>query len=1631
MASCRCRKDALSDETSDEAVDSGGEALDSREAEDYKETDETDSPLEDKASGQDHLDTERDNIDVDEDHASDSFLVVGIGASAGGLEAFQAFFSHMDEDSGMAFVLISHLAPDHDSLLSELIGKETQMNVLQVQNDTRLEPNNVYVIPPNATLTVKSGVLQLSLPAQARGHRAPINTFFRSLSEDQGENAVCVILSGSGSDGTLGLKSIKEFGGLAITQDTATAKYDSMPRNAIMTGLVDYVLPVEEIPAKLIEYNRHRNGLRENFGEEGIINSTADHLVQICSLLRRRIGHDFSGYKQNTLIRRIQRRIQITQQPSVAAYVNYLQADQEEASLLFKDLLIGVTHFFRDPEAFEALRSHIISPMVEQANADNPVRMWIAGCSSGEEVYSVAMLLSEEMEQQEKRFGVQIFATDIDERSLETARQACYPENITEQITPERLDRFFVKQNSSYQVTKQLREMCIFSQHSLINDPPFSRLNLISCRNLLIYFDTELQKKLIPLFHYALNREGYLFLGSSENLTGYSELFRNVSKPNRLFQKKQAMIPPRVDFPLVERSLQRQSVPATLRSNAGRQQVSKTIERLLLQDYAPACVIINNQNEVVYFFGRTGKYLEPSQGIPSNDLFDLARRGLRLDLRTAIQEVKQSRAVVIRESVSLESEDRVHLIDLIVRPVREMDESGDLLVVIFKDVGKATSYEQAKIRGNEPRDEAQVIRHLEDELRTTREHLRSTVEELETSNEELKSANEELLSMNEELQSSNEELQTSKEEMQSINEELQTVNSELRNKVEELDAVNSDVQNLFESTRIATIFLSLNLRLKKFTPAVTELFSFIETDTGRPITDMALDLEGTDLVADIREVLRSLIPVEREVKIAGSKAQYTMRIMPYRTVENMIDGTVITFVEMTRLYQARDEAERAAQRQRAIAELGTYALQNFDTQAICNYATTLICETLEGDLCSLFVCQGESDQSTIDQGAIDDNGTAHSKSDGRDADFCICLLLKSGCGWSEDQIGVETISTDNSHLAYALNLQQPVIVEDFSQEERFSQSDLLTAQNVVSGIAVIVYGTDTPYGVLTVHTTKARSFTAADVSFLQAIANDLGASLRREKTTQDLATSRERLDLALNAGNMGVWELNIDSGLSQWSRMEYELLGLSPETSEQPSAELFTHYIYPEDRDRVQREMEAAIYQGQEFSSEFRIERADGQIRWLAGQGRVTHDASGTYKTLIGINYDITELKQNAAELQAANQHKDDFLAALGHELRNPLNALNSSLSLIASSQLSERLSPNRLEQLHLIAQRQLNLLIRLTADLLDVSRVTHGKVRVEREPIDLLLLLHYLVEDNQTELADKALTLETQLPDQPIWINGDESRLTQAFSNVLRNAIKFSNDMGSIRISAVPNEGLVSVAVTDTGIGIEPEALSRIFTAFSQEERSLARSGGLGLGLAVTKGIIDLHEGHIRADSPGLGQGTVITIELPLLAPDAVPEQGANLPVQSKETQPEEAQSETSSSTSETASKTAANLVLIVENNTDSGFLVKLFLEELGYQTQLATDGEEGLALARQIKPAAIVSDIGLTEVMDGYDLACAIRADASLQGAYLVATSGYGQPEDKKAAKAAGFDAHLTKPVDLKELETLIVNSLSRQRQ
>jgi two-component system CheB/CheR fusion protein len=672
-----------------------------------------------------------------------------------------------------------------------------------------------------------------------------------------------------------------------------------MMRSAVSTGLVDFVLPAEQMSRKLVDYFRHV----AEFNGRAAGSPPRDHIGQIYALLRARTGHDFSGYKDKTILRRVQRRMQVLQVDEVSKLVEHLRKDPQQIDLLFQDLLIGVTNFFRDPEAFAALEHQVIPKLFEGKNSDDTIRIWVPACATGEEAYSIAMLLREAMPKSYSAPKLQIFASDIDEHSLNVARIGRYPASIAKDVPPKRLARFFTREDGSYRVVSDLREVCLFSLHDLLRDAPFSKLDLISCRNLLIYLSTELQNRVIPLFHYALKDEGYLFLGTSENVTLHARLFGVVDKAHRLFQRRATPMRALPEFPLTtrERLPQRALTPAA--SAPADPSIQAVAERTLLERFSPAFVVVDADGEVLYSSGRTGKYLELPAGSSTSNIFNMARRGLRLDLRAALHRAVRTGQTSSHKNVTVGTNGGRQVIDLFVQPVAKAATADALYLVIFQDRGEivADGNEQGEIRDDV---EISNVRHLEAELHATKERLQATTEELESSNEELKSGNEELSSMNEELQSANEELETSKEELQSINEELQTVNTELNNRVEELGRVNSDIANLLESTQIATVFLDQDLAVKSFTPAAKDLFHLVESDTGRPISHVRARFKHDTIQEDAERVLRTLATLERQVQSADSNARYMMRILPYRTVENMIKGVVITFMDVTRITEA-------------------------------------------------------------------------------------------------------------------------------------------------------------------------------------------------------------------------------------------------------------------------------------------------------------------------------------------------------------------------------------------------------------------------------------------------------------------------------------------------------------------------------------------------------------------------------------------------------------------------------------------------------------------------------------------------------------------------------------------------------
>lgn len=870
------------------------------------------------------------------------FPIVGVGASAGGLAAFERLLSGIPEgvDLGMAFVLVQHLAPDHKSILADILGRSTSFTVIEVEDGMAVQPNYVYVIPPGHDMALLNGTLQLLEPTEPRGHQLPIDYFFRSLAQDQHQRAIGVVLSGSGSDGTLGIRAIKSEGGMIIAQKTETAEFDSMPRSAIATGLVDYELPPEEMVAQLMTYTSQLFGKlpRPVAGPEPAVDSS---LRRIFGLLRSQTSHDFSQYKPSTIYRRIERRMAVHQIEAIENYVTYLQQSPAEIEALFRDLLIGVTNFFRDPEAFQALEKLVIPQLMAvkseaDSSAKEVLRIWICGCSTGEEAYSIAILLREQMDISSRNFSVQIFATDIDSRAIATARAGLFPTGIASDITPERLTRFFLAEpdGSGYRVQKSIREMLVFSEHDVNKDPPFSKLDLISCRNVLIYLGAELQRKLIPLFHFALKPNGFLFLGSSEGISDFNDLFSTLDRKAKLYQRRAGEASLLNSFRgrlLSPLSAIDTSMPKISGKVAGpvKRPLRELVEQTLLRHLSVSAALVNAGGDILYLHGRTGMYLEPSSGEAGiNNILKMAREGLRHDLAVALQRVVATPEIVHARGLSVRTNGHFTQVDLSVCPVisstsvgvTEANDPVDVslyLIILQQAAETSTAVSGATFSGDAVQSPATsseaelIIAALRKELHARDEYLQCAQEELESSNEELKSSNEEMQSVNEELQSTNEELETSREEMQSINEELSTVNAELQVKVLDLSRANNDMNNLLSGTGIATVFVDPQLRILRFTPTVAQLINLIPSDVGRPVGHIVSNLVGYDsLLVDARAVLDSLESRERQVQTA-SGLWFMMRIRPYRTLDNVIEGVVITFVDITEPKRVEEALARA------------------------------------------------------------------------------------------------------------------------------------------------------------------------------------------------------------------------------------------------------------------------------------------------------------------------------------------------------------------------------------------------------------------------------------------------------------------------------------------------------------------------------------------------------------------------------------------------------------------------------------------------------------------------------------------------------------------------------------------------
>lgn len=856
------------------------------------------------------------------------FPVVGIGASAGGLEAFSQLLSDLPADTGMVFVFVQHLDPGHESMLTQILARVTPMPVLTAADGMQVEPNHVYVIPPNTYMAIHQGQLTLKKREKIRGQYMPIDYFLRSLALERGSRSIAVILSGTGSDGALRIEEIKAEGGITFAQDQYSAKFDGMPRCAVSTDCVDFVLAPRGIAAELIHIGRHPYVNHVDVIPPEIVPADEeDQFAQIYAMLRAGNGVDFTQYKQSTIKRRILRRMVLHRLGRLSDYVALLRENPGEVEALYQDVLIKVTSFFRDPEVFVALKEVVFPALMKGRTPKTPLRIWVPGCSSGEEVYSIAIALLEYLGDKASNQPVQVFATDISEAVIEKARAGQYIENISADVSPERLRRFFVKTDAHYQISKSIRDVCVFARQNLSRDPPFSRLDLISCRNVLIYFDTAMQKRVFPIFYYALNPNCFLLLGTSESIGGFGTLFQQSDKKHKIFAKVPGVKPINFDFPTGDYLGDRgeggkrlgllRDVPTVL-------DTQKEADRIVVSKYAPPGVIVNENLDVLHFRGQTAAYLRPAPGLASFNVVKMAAEGLHLELRTALAAAKKDNVSVRRSGLRVKTNGGMHTIDLEVIPLKAPPNGERCFLILFEDADERTAEAAPRPQEDETGDGeessalAREVDQLREELASTREYLQASLEEQEAVNEELKSANEEILSSNEELQSTNEELETAKEELQSANEELTTLNEELQDRNEELNRVNADLNNLLSNVSIPIIMLGRDLCVRRFTSLAERVFNLVASDIGRSIMDIKPRIDVPNLLVQLMEVIDTLTVKEREVQDQEGR-WYVMRLRPYR-VENQIDGVVMTFLDIDALKhsiellkESRDSAEMVVQ----------------------------------------------------------------------------------------------------------------------------------------------------------------------------------------------------------------------------------------------------------------------------------------------------------------------------------------------------------------------------------------------------------------------------------------------------------------------------------------------------------------------------------------------------------------------------------------------------------------------------------------------------------------------------------------------------------------------------------------------
>lgn len=1395
-----------------------------------------------------------------------SIPVCGIGASAGGIEALQEFFAALQPDLGLAYVVVVHLAPDRKSELPHILERRTTMPVRQVGDHDKVElaPDTIYVIAPDRKLEITDSSVGASHFERPRGQRNAIDLFLRSLAATHGDG-FAVVLSGSGSDGALGAKAIKEGGGLVLVQDPREAAHGDMPQAVIATGVADVILPARDLAVRLGELARSKKRvaplLRTAETSDRISADDDRALREILEVLRKRTGHDFSRYKRATVLRRLSRRMQLSHHLTLVDYLQHLRAQATEVQALLGDLLISVTTFFRDPDAWSALRTRVVAPLVEQTDGGEQIRAWVPGCATGEEAYSLAMLFHEEFERHRLKPNFIVFASDLDEHALSSAREGVYPHAISADVSDERLARYFRADEQHYRIGSEIRDHVVFAVHSLLRDPPFSRQHLISCRNVLIYLDRDLQEQVMAVFRYACRDQAYLFLGASEMAN--DDLFRPIDTKHRIFVS-------------TERAEGRPALPEMLASagpsriKGGRDQrpnarpAAAELHVAALETASPPSILVDDRWNVLHLSPTSARFLQQAGGVPARRLTDQVRPELRDEVHAVLHRALEDPAPHLSPAVAVAFNGAPHHVVVIAQRHAPGGEGRTLILVTFLDTGEAR---ELPSQDEQPNDE--VMRDLRERLRLAEQRIESMRDDHFLTNEDLRAANEELQSLNEEYRSTTEELETSKEELQSINEELQTVNHELKSKLEDVSRAHADLENFIAAADVAMLFLDRELHIKRFTPRLADLFSIRARDIGRPIGELAHAIDYPAFEEDARRVMRGDgTVIERDVRTESGQA-FIMRLTAYKSAnQHDIEGVVVTFVDVTAIKTVEAELRESERKLEVeldlVRRLHRMTLDVASAPSLSdalNFLLDTAIELHEADLGNVQLL----DRSSRTLRIVAHRGFAP-------------LFLKrfavvddsdrTGCGralGSGEMVQIPDVLEDAEYAAY----------RDIARDAGYRA---LQSTPLVGRTGEVV-------GILSVHFRTPHAFSERD--------RQLG-----------------------------------------------DLLGHA-------AAESILSRLQQDELTRANQELHTRT-----------AELAASQER-LSGQ---------------------------AVELVEQDRHREAFLAALGHELRNPLGAITSSAALLTATDDRQRRALD-------VLRRQVGHATHLINELLDITRVKHGRLRLERMTVDLHVSVRASVDTHRPQAQAKGLPLDLELPDAAVYVEADPDRLTQILDNLLSNALTYT-DAGHIAVAVHGGPEQVRVAIRDTGVGIDADVIKRLFDPFYQNDLVRGQRG-LGLGLAVVKSLVEAHGGTVAVHSDGPGTGSEFSFTLPRAraTPVSAPAAEPVAPVPRR--------------------------VLVVDDQEDVADSLAALLETLGQQVEVAYTGSDALTAARRQQPEIAFLDLSMPET-DGAELARRLRKVFGREALTLVAVTGLGK--EQVVAAGGPFDHHLLKPVSPEALMSLL---------